>query len=77
MQGQSQSASLFVFPYTVVHQHTWCGRANRVYDLKADEHKSNNILIYAKHVDSVIKMKCQNWERKNQRTNMEMAKTEG
>lgn len=45
-------------------------------DLKADEHKSNNILIYAKRVDSDIKMKCQNRERKNQRANIKIVKTE-
>lgn len=45
-------------------------------DLKADEHKSNNILIYAKRVDSDIKMKCQNLELKNQRADMEMVKAE-
>ncbi len=34
-------------------------------DLKADEQKANNMPKYAECVDTNVKMKCQNPERKN------------
>lgn len=37
-----------------------------MYDSKADEQKANNMPKYAECVDTDVKMKCQNLERKNQ-----------
>lgn len=59
----SFSIAFFSFFNTMVHQHAWCGRANSVCDLKADEHKAHNTPDYSECVDTDIKMKCQNQGR--------------